>query len=107
MGCPRSGRVRRQIAYLRKGDDTQFKIRTSLRGMVVDERGCTPPAPDVATGTSHQLMYQLLSSSLHHDHLTSDPGGVRGAVGLGRQVHCIIADPPCELSFGGNNNASA
>jgi hypothetical protein len=25
---------------------------------------CTPPARDVATGTSHQLIYQLLSSSV-------------------------------------------
>ena len=52
-------RGRRQIAYSDTGT-TKPKIRTY---MVVDERGCTPPARDVATGTFHDLIYQVNSSS--------------------------------------------
>jgi hypothetical protein len=74
INTPDECRGRRQIAY----DDTvttKPKIRTSLRGMVVDERGCTPPARDVATGTFHQLIYQLHSSSSWGSH----PAGARFA----------------------------
>jgi hypothetical protein len=52
-------RGRRQIAYS-DTVTTKLKIRTY---MVVDERGCTPPARDVATGTFHHLIYQVNSSS--------------------------------------------
>ena len=52
-------RARRQIAYS-DTVTTNLKIRTY---MVVDERGCTPPARDVATGTFHHLIYQVNSSS--------------------------------------------
>jgi hypothetical protein len=44
--------LKEEALHLARRLDT---VRASLRGMVVDERGCTPPARDVATGTSHQL----------------------------------------------------
>jgi hypothetical protein len=69
---------------------------SSLRGMVVDERGCTPPARDGATGTSHQLSYSsilLLVRRLANRplRLTSPPLGMRDCI-TSRRVR--VTPPP-------------
>jgi hypothetical protein len=79
--------VQHEVAscIIKDGLSTPTKIRTSLRGMVVDERGCKPPARDVATGTFHQLFsapffFLVLSWGAAVGHRTVDFQAVAGTL---------------------------